>query len=276
MDISTKFRKVQTWLDSLYAGKPVPSFERNECTIELLYQLMLKNIDRDHDTQLIIQDLRLKATEYTVESQRIGGILMKLNLNPGILSQSGVMSLRTLANVAWLLEIRDPSDTSYLLALKCLQDEGDRIHEEYLAEERLLAQLTHKTKDALIKHSALNKACRDLEDQSIQQEKKVDKHIKDTSFLRSKVQEYSKVLSKLESTVSRTGVDSSLFHENLVKKARDLQKLEEELGPLKKKLQDYHDLPPDINQAKVKLAEIRRKVSQMETELSQKIDVMKL
>ena len=47
--------------------------------------------------------------------------------------------------------------SSYLLALQSLQDEGDRVHEEFLAEERLLAQLTHKTKDAFVKHSAILK-----------------------------------------------------------------------------------------------------------------------
>ena len=46
---------------------------------------------------------------------------------------------------------------SYLLALKALQDEGDRVHEELLAEERLLSQLIVKTKDALVKHSAVLK-----------------------------------------------------------------------------------------------------------------------
>ncbi|KAL8575393.1 hypothetical protein ACOMHN_000009 [Nucella lapillus] len=76
--------------------------------------------------------------------------------------------------------------------------------------------------------------------------------------------------------LSRSGVDSSLFHENLVKKAQALQKLEEELEQSKKKLQDFHDLPVDISQAKVKLVELRREVGLMESQLSRKIDAMKL
>lgn len=276
MDISSKYRQVQSWLEALYAGKPVPSFERNERTIDLLHQLMLKNSARDCDTQLIIQDLRHKATEYAAEGQRISSILAKLNLNPGSLSQSGVMSLRTLANLAWLLQIRDTSDTSYLLALTALQNEGDQVHEEFLAEERLLAQLTHKTKNAVVKHGAILKTCKDLETQSTQQELKMEKQVKETSFLQSKIQQYAKQLAKLKSTLSRSGVDPSLYHENLVKKAEELQKMEEELEPLKQKLQDYHDLPVDVSQAKVKLAELRREVGKLERELSQKIDAIKL
>ena len=62
--------QVQAWLDSLYAGKPVPSFERSERTIDLLYQLMQRNLAIDQDTQLIIQDLRQKAMEYTAEGKK--------------------------------------------------------------------------------------------------------------------------------------------------------------------------------------------------------------
>ena len=61
------FFQVQNWLDSLYAGKPVPNFEKNERTIDLLYQLMITNLARDHDTQLIVQDYHQKAAEYSAE-----------------------------------------------------------------------------------------------------------------------------------------------------------------------------------------------------------------
>ncbi|KAL8575395.1 hypothetical protein ACOMHN_000011 [Nucella lapillus] len=157
MDISTKYRKVQSWLENLYAGQPVPKFERNERTIDLLHQLMLKNVTRDRDTQLIIQDLRQRATEYAAEGQRLGNVLGRMNLSAGSLSQSGVMSLRTLSNLAWLLQTRDTTDTSYLLGLTSLQNEADKVHEDFLAEEQLLTQLTLKTKDAVIKHGAILK-----------------------------------------------------------------------------------------------------------------------
>ena len=65
------FKQVQAWLDNLYAGKPVPSFERNELTINLLYQLMQRNMAMEQDTQLIIQDLQQKAMEYTAEGKEM-------------------------------------------------------------------------------------------------------------------------------------------------------------------------------------------------------------
>ncbi|KAK7089847.1 HAUS augmin-like complex subunit 1 [Littorina saxatilis] len=276
MDLSSKYRNVQVWLDNLYAGKPVPHFERNEQTIDLLHQLMEKNVARDSDTQLIVQDLKQKATEYTAEGQRLGCILASMNLKTGTLSQSGVTSLQTLTKLAWLLKVRDASDTSYLLALQALQEEADRIHEEFVAEERLLVKLSHKTKDALVKHNSIRKTCQDLEDVTTLQATKLEKRQKEVSFLQSKIQEYAKLLSKLKDSVSRTGVDSSVFHESLVKRAQDLLKLEDELGPLKKKLQAYNELPPDISQAKLKLVELRRHLEHLEDELSKKIGSLKL
>jgi hypothetical protein len=59
--------QVKSWLDNLYAGKVVPAFEHNEKTIDILYQLMEKNMAIDKNTELTIQDLRQKATEYTAE-----------------------------------------------------------------------------------------------------------------------------------------------------------------------------------------------------------------
>lgn len=276
MDISSKYRQVKGWLDNLYSGKPVPAFEHNEQTICLLYELMEKNIARDHDTQLIIQDLRQKASEYSAEGHRLIGILATISLKTGTLSQSGVMSLHTLTKLMWLLQIKDATDTSFLLALQALQDEADSIHEELLAEEHTLTQLTNKTKDALVTHNRVVMTYKDLEKQSIQKEARLEKQAKDNTFLYKKSQEYGRHISKLTETLKQNKVDASIFHENLVKKSQELQKIEEELEPLKKKLQDYNCLPADLSEAKLKLANLRNQVQQCEMQLNSKIDLMKL
>ncbi|KAK7492554.1 hypothetical protein BaRGS_00016220, partial [Batillaria attramentaria] len=240
---------VQAWLERLFARSQVPVFERNERTINLLYQLMEKNMDRDGDMQHIIEDLRHKSEEYTAEGQRLGSILSELNLKSGSLSQSGVTSLRTLANIAYLLQIRDASDTSYLVALQHLQAEEEQVKEAHLAEKRLLTQLSLKTKDALVKQHSLLKYVNKsgIGASSREQSAEMESRAKSAGFLHSKAREYTQLISKLKENLSRTGVDSSLFHEAL-----DLEKLQEKLEPLKKKLQNYKDLPPDISQAKVK------------------------
>lgn len=263
-------------MDQLFAGSQVPPFERNERTIELLYQLMMKNSVRDREMQYTIEDLRQKAVEYTADGQRLGNILAALNLKSGSLSQSGVMSLRTLANLSYLLQVRDACDTSYLLALRRLHEEGDEVRESLIAEKRLLGQLTLKTKDALVKHSSLLKTCQELEQTAGEQSAEMESRAKSAGFLHSKARDYTQLISKLKGDLSKTGVDPSTFHENLVKKSQELQNLQEELEPLKRKLKNYHDLPPDISQAKVKIAELTQKVASLEAELSKKIDSMRL
>ena len=78
------FFQVHEWLDNLYAGRPVPTFERNERTIDLLYQLLQKNVAMDKDTQLIIEDKRQKATEYTAEGKKSSSRLCYFSLIKGV------------------------------------------------------------------------------------------------------------------------------------------------------------------------------------------------
>ncbi|PVD19507.1 hypothetical protein C0Q70_19996 [Pomacea canaliculata] len=270
MDINMKYREVQGWLDQLFAGSRVPEYEHNEQTIDILYQLMQRNRACDRDTQLLIQDLQQKAKEYASEGHRLAAVLRRLNLKPASLSQSGIMSLRTLANLAYLLRVRDASDSSFLLALQTLKDEIDRTQEAVIKEKQLLDQLTLKSKMHML--SALHSK----KQQSVEEKSQMEKRTKAASFLQTKAHEYGTHIAKLKENLKKVEADSSIFHENLVKKAQDLQKLQEQLKPMKQKLQNYHDLPPDISQAKVKVAELRQRVRELEAEMARRIDLMRL
>ncbi|XP_025077934.1 HAUS augmin-like complex subunit 1 [Pomacea canaliculata] len=282
MDINMKYREVQGWLDQLFAGSRVPEYEHNEQTIDILYQLMQRNRACDRDTQLLIQDLQQKAKEYASEGHRLAAVLRRLNLKPASLSQSGIMSLRTLANLAYLLRVRDASDSSFLLALQTLKDEIDRTQEAVIKEKQLLDQLTLKSKMHML--SALHSKNMALyllripmlEQQSVEEKSQMEKRTKAASFLQTKAHEYGTHIAKLKENLKKVEADSSIFHENLVKKAQDLQKLQEQLKPMKQKLQNYHDLPPDISQAKVKVAELRQRVRELEAEMARRIDLMRL
>ena len=61
--------------------------------------------------------LKLTNLSFVFVADRIGGVLNRLGLSTDTLSQSGSTSLKTLSNVADILEVRDTSDTRYFIEL---------------------------------------------------------------------------------------------------------------------------------------------------------------
>lgn len=274
--INEKHQQVQIWLQQIYGGESVPKFELNARTISILYTLMKENTDQEHNTQLVIEDLRQKATEYGAEAQRLSAILTEIHLTQGCLSQSGTTSLQTLASLALHLEIKDTSDSSYLLALQRHSDEAAKTSEQKNGEERALSQFTHKSKSALHKYNSLLKTLHTLEEKSVTQQPNTENKRKKVNFLLDKTKQYKASLQQLKRRLAQAGADPSLYHQTLIKKAEHLESLRQKMSPLRTKLQSYHDLPPDISQTKVKIEELKQQVGALETELSRRIDLMHL
>ena len=153
--MNEQHQEVQCWLETLFGGEPVPAYELNKRTVSVLYGLMKRSEQNEKGTQLIIADLQQKAEEYSSEANRIEGILKYVNLTSASLSQSGLTSVRTLANVALLLKIKDTTDTSFMLGLQGLDDDLYTLEEAVRKEERNLQHLTEKTKMAILQHNNL-------------------------------------------------------------------------------------------------------------------------
>ncbi|XP_071110633.1 HAUS augmin-like complex subunit 1 isoform X1 [Haliotis cracherodii] len=274
--INEKHQQILVWLEQMYGGESVPQFELNQKTISILYKLMQENQLQDKNCQLVIDDLRQKAAEYGVEAQRLSRVVKDVNLSQGCLSQSGVTSLRTLANLALLLDVRDASDTSYLLALQNLSSDLMKTAETRKQEETCLAEFTQKSKAALHKYNSLLKTLHHLEEKSVTQRPETEKRRKKVSFFIDKAKQYKGSMQKLQAELTRVGADPSLYHQTLVKKSEELQALKQKIAPLRIKLQMYYDLPPDLSQTKVKIEELKQQVSALESELTRRIDLMHL
>lgn len=272
--VNERHQEIQVWLENVFGGEPVPSYELNKTTISVLYDLMRKNRSIDEDKQLIIADLRQKTQEYNAEAGRLEQVLRGVGLTSAVLSQSGVMSLRSLANVALLLQIKDVSDTNYMLALQALQDELYQAEESYHQEQTTLQNLRDKSKNALLKYNTIKRSLTMLQQQAKTQHPEMEGKAKETKFTREKAKEYKEKIAQLQKVLSSTGVDSSIYHRELVQKSEELQKLKEQMAPLKGKLQTYHSLPPDISLTKVKLEELKREVDLLESEVCKNIDLM--
>nr|KAF6471369.1 HAUS augmin like complex subunit 1 [Molossus molossus] len=72
-----KEAQVAVWLKKIFGDHPIPQYEVNPRTTEILYHLSERNRVRDRDVHLVIADLKQKASEYESEgetfSQRHGG-----------------------------------------------------------------------------------------------------------------------------------------------------------------------------------------------------------
>lgn len=271
--MNKEHQEVQVWLEKVFGGDSVPSYELNKKTVRILYKLMKLNEMKDNDTQLVIDDLRQKTDEYNVEARKLESILKSINLPIAGLSQSGVTSLRTLAKVALLLQTKDVSESSYMLSLQHLHDELYNTSEELKLEERVIQALVEKTKMAIHKYNSLKKAAEDLNQQKSKQYPEMEKRAKESGFLHSKAKEYKEKVHQFQNELIKSKTDPSIYHGALVKTSEELQTLKDQLAPLKSKLQTYHSLPPNISLTKVKIEELKHELTRLETELSRKIDL---
>lgn len=272
--MNEQHQKVRVWLETLFGDEAVPAFEINSKTIQTLSSLVDINTQMDQDTRLSMDDLEQKRNEYASEANRIQNIISSVGLPLGSLSQSGSASVRILANTALILDLKDTKMSSYLLGINELSKELQLSKKERMRERHSSAKVLRKTKAALVKNDSLTKAYETLEEQMSLQEPILNKRLKETGFLRQKAEEYQKHFDELQSYQKQVKLEPSLYHNALEKKYEDVLRLEEELKPLKSKLETYHSLPPDLSLVKVKLEEAKRELTALEKQLTKNIESM--
>ncbi|XP_059165085.1 HAUS augmin-like complex subunit 1 [Physella acuta] len=273
MDLAAQRQEVGIWLEDLFADEVIPEFELNVKTIQQLHDILLFNKKQDKMTQLVVDDLQQKADEYNAESERLCKILCRLNLSQNNLSQSGLNSLRSLAKLGTLLDIKDASDTCYFLALQHLDMELEQVGQKKQSEADLLQQVTAKSQAALLKCSALKKTLDGIKQNASQEQPVNDKRKNDTVFLHSKAKNYGKDITKLQTQLAKSRTDKSIFHEALVKKSEFLKSLQDKLAPLRAELESYSSLPPDLSETKIKVEQQRRELAKLEKQVSECIDI---
>lgn len=61
--------QVTLWLKRIYGNVPVPKYEVNERTVDILHDVMKCSEERDKDIMLLIEDMKYWATKYEAESE---------------------------------------------------------------------------------------------------------------------------------------------------------------------------------------------------------------
>ncbi|PFX34385.1 HAUS augmin-like complex subunit 1 [Stylophora pistillata] len=273
-DSREKHNQVFTWLQQVFGQDHIPQFEINSFTLNILEQLAKRNLEQNKTTET--HKLRMHDLFGLQSVERLTRITEQVGLPVSCMSQSGRMSLKTLASMAMLLGTKDCSNSSLLLGITEQSQALSAAVDANTEEKGLLSRLLVKTKKAQANASDLQRSLDGLQDQMALQTPQLKKNAQETDFVKLKCKEYEKSNRELEEYQSKTQLDSSIYHGSLVKKAEEVRLIKAKMKPLKDKLEGYHSLPPDISQAKVKVEEAKGQLETLEKQLSVSIDTLHL
>ncbi|NXB57046.1 HAUS1 protein, partial [Struthidea cinerea] len=237
--------QVTLWLKKLYGDKPVPRYEVNERTVDILHEVMECNEETDKDVSLLIQDMKDQATKYEAEAKYWQDILEEsLGLSVDSLSQEATMVLNDLVESAMALEVEDTSLTSFYGAINYMASELFKTKSRNQEMELKLKNLTKKLISALMMEKQLEEDIEKITESQKAETAKAASRSKNLIFLEKKSEDLKIRIKDAEKKLIAAGLDQSLTHEALVKLSEELAALQKKVKPLKKEVKSYHDLPP--------------------------------
>ncbi|KFP23297.1 HAUS augmin-like complex subunit 1, partial [Egretta garzetta] len=239
--------QVTLWLKKIHGSQPIPQYEVNARTVDILYKLLECNEARDRDVSLLIEDMKEKTAEYKAEANYLQGLLIEtLHLSPANLSREGASYLKALVNSAMALNTKDTSLASFFCAINHMTSELYTTESENRELERELTNLRKKLTAALMLEEKLKADLKQTEESLEIGRARADSRSQNLKFLRDKSEDLKIRIKAAEDQLISSGLDQSLTHEALVNLSEKLARVQEELVPLKKKLESYLDLPPVI------------------------------
>lgn len=272
-----KEAQVAAWLKKVFGDHPIPQYEVNSRTTEILHHLSERNRVRDRDVSLVIEDLKQKAGEYESEAKHLQDLLMEsVSLSPACLSSTGSRYLNALVDSAMALEVKDTSLTSFIPAVN---DFTSKLFSTKCKNEEIKLELTKLEKNltaTLVLEKCLREDLKKAELHLSTEKAKADHHLQNMDFLKAKSEEFRSGIKAAEEQLSARGMDSSLSHQSLVALSEKLTELKQQTIPLKKKLESYLDLMPNPSLAQVKIEEAKRELDSIEAELTKKVNMMEL
>ncbi|XP_068031830.1 HAUS augmin-like complex subunit 1 [Anomalospiza imberbis] len=270
-----KLVRVTLWLKKLFTIVPIPVYEVNERTVDILHEVMERNEEREKDVMLLIKDMKDRASKYEAETDYRHGILREtLGFYGSTLYEETTEDLIDLLGSAFELEVEDTSLTSFYCAINDMTLE---LYETKFKNEEMelkLKTLLKKLTSALMVQKRIEEDVRKLEKYQRVEKVRVESQSKVLNFLKLKSKDMKIRIWDAEDELIARGLDRSLTHEALMKSSEELAALHKKMEPLKLELASYHDLPPSIPLAKVKVEEERRKLKALDEELTREIEAV--
>lgn len=267
--------KVITWLQKKLGDKSITPYEVNTRTTEILSHLAECNEMRDHDVALVIDDLRLKTKETAAAANFLKEFLLE-SIGPSFtnLSRSGDSYVNELIESALLLEVKDTSLTSFMLEINDLSSKLHEVENKNHEMEYEILNMKKKFTEALALEKSLKEALIEAEKQCAAQKEKTASRANALQFLEQKKSDAISRIQAAESGLAARGDDPSLHHQSLVALSEKLSKLQAQSVPMRKKLESYLDLSPNLFIAQAKVDEAKRELEATEAELAEKVDMM--
>ncbi|KAM4878430.1 HAUS augmin-like complex subunit 1 isoform 2-T2 [Sylvia borin] len=272
-----KLIPVTLWLKKICGDVPIPEYEVNERTVDILHEVMEYNEERDKDVMLLIEDMKDRATKYEAETEYWQDVLGEsLGLSVDTLSEEATTDLNDLVESAVELEVEDTSLTSFYSAINHMSSELYKTKSKNEEMERKLTTLTKKLTLAVTLEKQLEEDIKKINESQEAEKSMAETESKNLTFLEYKSKDLKLKISHAEDELIAMGLEPSLVHEELVKSSEEVAALLKEIEPLKKELASYHDLPLSIPLAQVKVEEARKELKALDEELTREIEALPL
>jgi len=184
MDEKTK--TVTEWLNTVYKYNKVPYFEVNSTTVDILYELAIKNQTRDADWEIEINDLEQKTLEYKSEANRLSKVLDTAGISMRVLNSEAGQSLRALTDLALLFELNDIALSSYFMALSDFEKRFESITQDRKIERELASSLQNDIAKSTATLIELKRVSNQFEEQKKQQKQVLASRSEAMRFMESK------------------------------------------------------------------------------------------
>ncbi|XP_032061935.1 HAUS augmin-like complex subunit 1 [Aythya fuligula] len=272
-----KLRRVTLWLKEVFENQPIPHYEVNPQTVDILYNLKEYSETRERDLAFLVEDTEQKAAEYEAQAKYLEDLLTKgLGLSLSSLSSEGTAHLNTLVNSAITLGTKDTSLASFFCAINDMSSELYATESKNKELELELANMNKKLTAALAMEKQLEEDLRKTQDYLEVERVKAESRSQNLKFLRDKSEDFKIRIKAAEEKLAASGLDYSLMHQSLVSMSEKLEEMQKEVVPVKRELDSYLDLTPNPSLVQVKVEEARRELNALEAELSKQILMLTL
>ncbi|KAM7077502.1 HAUS augmin-like complex subunit 1 [Ciconia maguari] len=243
--------QITLWLKKIYGNQPIPQYEVNARTVDIL--------------------------GHEAEANYLQGLLTEsLDLSLSSLSSKGTSYLNVLVNSAMTLETKDTSLASCFCAINDMTSELFETESKTREMEWELTNTRKKLTAVLMLEKQLEEDLKKTEELLEVEKAKADSRSQNLKFLKDKSEDLKIRIKAAEEQLAATGLDQLLTRKSLVSLSEKLAGLQEEIVPLKKKLESYLDLTPNPFLARVKIEEVKRELNALEAEFSKEMDMLTL
>ncbi|XP_067232873.1 HAUS augmin-like complex subunit 1 [Chanodichthys erythropterus] len=270
-----KINIVTQWLRKVFGQQPVPEFEVNTRTVEILYELAESSGLRCREVELLIEDHEQKTEEYSSDGAHLQEVLLQgVGLQLGGLSKPTVDLLSVLEGTAEVLKIKDTSLGSYMPAINKLTNDVLEAEKTDRKLQRELSAVRKKITSSVV----LRKKHQDdlMKITHIQQVEAAtaEERLLNMDFMKNKSRDLTCRNKIAQEKLDSRQMEDSLTHQAILQLSEKIAALKEETLPLKTKLEPYSDLSPSPALARVKIEEAKRELAALDAQLEQKVDFM--